>query len=190
MRTDAYYNKYNKLLNNVCQAVNNSPNSQKITYVSIVRELEPLRFFQDRGIHISKRLWARAKKYLVDNFSELGKKITIQVGRKTKVTSDLLSGLKTFLKRREISRVSPNRTRHDKKIRYLNFSIETTFTKFVNDPNTQSNIKETLFRQVMKNHFPQVCFLFVNYSIKNLPRELMSALYAVMVQFMLKNIKN
>ena len=72
-RTDTYYKKYNKLVDNVCTAIKNTADTQKITFVSLIRELEPLRFFRDKGCSISKILWRDSKQFMDNERHNLGK---------------------------------------------------------------------------------------------------------------------
>lgn len=159
-RTDTYYKKYNKLVDNVCTAIKNTADTQKITFVSLIRELEPLRFFRDKGCSISKILWRDSKQFMDNERHNLGKLRKPKVGRPTKITNELLSNLKFFLKGREITRVSPNLIRQGKKIRYLESGIGTTFQKFLQSSVYQ--ISEPLFRKILKKHFPYVLLEFVN----------------------------
>ena len=156
-RTDSYFWKYHNLLSKVCSAMESTSMLQKITFVSLIRESEPLRFFREKGYNISKKLWSRAKQYLNNNATTLGKIFKSQAGRPTKMTPELLDNFKFFLKRRDITRVSPNLRRQGKKIRYLENSFEITFKKYCDE---HVLISDSLFRKILKKHFP---YVFLHY---------------------------
>jgi hypothetical protein len=159
-RTDTYYKKYSKLVDNVCTAISNTADTQKITFVSLLRELEPLRYFREKGCSISKTLWRDSKQFMDKERHNLGKLIKPKVGRPTKITNELLSTLKFFLKGREITRVSPNLIRSGKKIRYLESGIGATHHKFLES--SIYRVSEPLFRKILKKHFPYVLLYYFN----------------------------
>eukprot|EP01129_Flabellula_baltica_P011711 TRINITY_DN517_c0_g1_i5.p1 TRINITY_DN517_c0_g1~~TRINITY_DN517_c0_g1_i5.p1 ORF type:complete len:452 (-),score=42.56 TRINITY_DN517_c0_g1_i5:756-2111(-) len=143
------------LLNTIHRFFENTTVDNRVTFVSLVRESETLGSLRASGWNISPKLWAKAKVFAASD--EIGKPIFHKGGRPSKITPDLLRYIKDFLKRSDITRYSPNRYYKNKKVRYFEKSIESTFQCFLEDLSEEEyRISETLFRTILKKKFPHI----------------------------------